>query len=159
MTSLHDFTATTITGDENSLADYEGKVVLVVNTASECGLTPQYEGLEKLWQEHQDAGLVVLGFPCHQFGEQEPGTEAQIAEFTREKFGVTFPMFAKVDVNGENAHPVWKWLKQTQNGRFGEDIGWNFTKFLVGRDGQVLQRFGPQQTPAEIADEVTEALG
>lgn len=158
MTSFFDFTATTISGDDKPMSDYEGKAVLVVNTASECGLTPQYEGLEKLWQEHQDAGLVVLGFPCNQFGEQEPGTEAQIEEFTRSKFDVTFPMFAKVDVNGADAHPLWEWLKETQDGKFGGDIAWNFTKFLVGRDGQVTARFEPKQTPEDIADEVAAAV-
>ena len=160
MTSLSDFTARTLTGEEQSLADYAGRVVLVVNTASRCGLTPQYTGLEALYQEHRDDGFVVLGFPCNQFGGQEPGTEGEIKTFCETRFGVTFPMFAKVDVNGDAAHPLWKWLKDEKGGLLGFDaIKWNFTKFLVGRDGKVIKRYAPTDKPESIAADIEAALG
>ena len=158
MTTLHDFTATTIDGREQPLSEYAGKVVLVVNTASECGFTPQYEDLEQLWRGFKEDGLVVLGFPCNQFGNQEPGTEEQIADFCSRNYGVTFPMFAKVDVNGPDAHPLWAWLRQEKHGLRGDDIKWNFTKFLVGRDGRPIRRFAPTTAPAQLAGSIESAL-
>ena len=158
MPTLSDFTATTITGDEQPLETYSGKVALVVNTASKCGFTPQFEGLEKLHQEYADQGLVVLGFPCNQFGRQESGTEAEIEEFCKVNYGVTFPMFAKVDVNGADAHPLYTWLKGEKGGLLGDRIKWNFTKFLVGRDGGVIERYAPNTEPADLADDVRAAL-
>lgn len=158
MTTLSDFSATTLTGEDTSLSTYAGQVVLVVNTASKCGLAPQYEGLEKLHQEFADQGLAVLGFPCNQFAGQEPGSADQIQEFCQANYGVTFPMFAKVDVNGKNAHPLFTWLKDGTRGMVGEAITWNFTKFLVGRDGQVIERYSPTTEPAKIADDIRTAL-
>jgi glutathione peroxidase len=158
MTSLSDFTARTLTGEEQSLADYAGRVVLVVNTASRCGLTPQYAGLEALYQEHRDDGFVVLGFPCNQFGAQEPGTEDEIGEFCQLNYGVSFPMFAKVDVNGDDEHPLFAWLKSERKGLLGGRIKWNFTKFLVGRDGRVIERYSPQAEPESLADDIRAAL-
>jgi glutathione peroxidase len=132
--SPYDFTMTAIDGSDRSLKDYAGKVLLIVNTASACGMTPQYEGLEALYKAHPD--LVVLGFPCNQFGAQEPGTEKEIALFCETQFAVTFPLFAKIEVNGDGAHPLYTWLKsETPGTEQGAEIGWNFTKFLVGRDG------------------------
>ena len=158
MPTLSDFTATTLTGEEQPLSVYDGKVALVVNTASECGFTPQFEGLEKLYGEYEEKGLVVLGFPCNQFGGQEPGDEAQIGEFCQRNYGVTFPMFAKVDVNGDDAHPVFDWLKSEKSGLLGGKIKWNFTKFLVGRDGQVIKRYGSTTKPEDITKDLEEAL-
>jgi glutathione peroxidase len=159
MATLHDFTATTLSGEEQALSEYAGKVVLVVNTASKCGFTPQYAGLETLYQDLRDEGLVVLGFPCNQFAGQEPGTEEEIGEFCRLDYGVTFPMFAKVDVNGANAHPLFDWLKSQRKGLLGGRIPWNFTKFLVGRDGEVISRYSPNTEPATLTDDVRAALG
>jgi glutathione peroxidase len=158
MTTLHDFTARTLAGEDRPLSEYEGKVVLVVNTASRCGLTPQYAGLEALYEELADDGLVVLGFPCNQFGAQEPGTEDEIGEFCQLNYGVSFPMFAKVDVNGDDEHPLFAWLKSQRKGLLGGRIKWNFTKFLVGRDGRVIARYSPQTEPSAIADDVRAAL-
>lgn len=158
MTTLHDFAATTLTGTEQSLDTYAGQVVLVVNTASQCGLTPQYAGLEELWQTYRDQGFTVLGFPCNQFGGQEPGTEDEIATFCETSFGVTFPMFAKVDVNGDGAHPLFAWLREEKGGLLGDRIKWNFTKFLVGRDGKVIKRYAPQTSPADLAGDIETAL-
>lgn len=158
MTSLSDFSATALSGEERALSDFAGQVVLVVNTASKCGLTPQYTGLEKLHQEFQDDGLAVLGFPCNQFANQEPGSAEDIQEFCEANYGVTFPMFAKVDVNGKNEHPLFTWLKKGTRGVVGKAITWNFTKFLVGRDGQVIKRYGPNVEPADIADDIRAAL-
>jgi glutathione peroxidase len=157
-TALGDFTATTISGTEQSLADYAGKVVLVVNTASQCGFTPQYAGLEQIWQQYADRGFVVLGFPCNQFGKQEPGDEQAIAGFCERNYGVSFPMFAKVDVNGPGAHPLFEWLRSQTGGLLGSRIKWIFTKFLVGRDGQVLKRYAPATTPASLAEDIGRAL-
>ncbi|KRE42712.1 glutathione peroxidase [Knoellia sp. Soil729] len=157
-TTLSDFSATTLAGEPQDLSAYAGKVVLVVNTASECGFTPQFEGLEKLWQEHQDKGLVVLGFPCNQFGGQEPGEAAEIGEFCQRNYGVSFPMFDKVDVNGDDAHPLFQWLRQEKGGMLGSKIKWNFTKFLVGRDGKVLDRYAPTTTPESLTDDIEKAL-
>jgi glutathione peroxidase len=159
MTNLYGFTAATITSQEQSLADYEGKVVLVVNTASKCGFTPQYKGLETLYQKYKDQGLVILGFPCNQFGKQEPGDSGEISEFCELNFGVTFPLYEKVDVNGDGAHPLFTWLKAEAPGVFGtEGIKWNFTKFLVGRNGKVLKRFAPKDKPESLVQDIEAAL-
>jgi glutathione peroxidase len=153
--TLADFTATDITGRERALSEFLGKTVLVVNVASQCGYTKQYAGLEALYRAKKDDGLVVLGFPCNQFGAQEPGSDAEIAEFCSTRFDVTFPMFAKVDVNGAGAHPLFQWLKSEQKGIFGtESIKWNFTKFLIGPDGHVIKRYGSADTPEDIAKDV-----
>lgn len=154
MTTLHDFHATALDGTDVDLADYAGSLVLVVNTASKCGLTPQYTGLQELWDRYRDRGLVVLGFPCDQFGHQEPGDEAAIGEFCSANYGVTFPMFAKVEVNGAGAHPLWRWLRGEKGGVLGDAIKWNFSKFLVGPDGAVIDRYAPTTTPAALAKDI-----
>ena len=154
MTSAHDFSATSIDGIERQLVDYKGKVILVVNTASQCGFTPQYKGLEELYRAYVDRGLVVLGFPCDQFGHQEPGDEEEIATFCERNFGVTFPLFAKVDVNGRDAHPLYQWLRSEKSGMVGNKIRWNFTKFLIDTDGNVVNRYGSTTTPEQIADDI-----
>jgi glutathione peroxidase len=159
MTDVYEFSATTITGEERKLADYRDKVLLIVNVASKCGFTPQYTGLEKLYRDHKAAGLVVLGFPCDQFGHQEPGSEADIAEFCSLTYDVSFPMFAKIEVNGSGAHPLYQWLKSEQGGLLGSAIKWNFTKFLVGREGTVIDRFAPKDTPEKLEPKVVAALG
>jgi glutathione peroxidase len=156
--TLGNFSAIDIDGDQVELASYAGQVVLVVNTASQCGFTPQYAGLQALYEAHRAEGLAVLGFPCDQFGNQEPGSEGEIAEFCESSFGVTFPMFAKVEVNGDGAHPLFAWLRSEKEGPRGADIDWNFTKFLIGRDGQVLARFGPKREPADLEADVEKAL-
>ena len=158
MTTLSDFTATTLSGQERNLSDYDGQVVLVVNTASACGFTPQYAGLEALYEELKGDGFTVLGFPCNQFGSQESGTDDEISEFCQVNYGVTFPMFAKVDVNGKDAHPLFTWLKGEKKGMFGGKVKWNFTKFLVGRDGEVIARYSPTTEPKDIADDIRAAL-
>jgi glutathione peroxidase len=158
MPTLSDFTATTLEGTDQPLSAYAGKVALVVNTASECGFTPQLEGLQLLFDKYADQGLVVLGFPCNQFGGQEPGDEAQIGAFCQRNYGVRFPMFAKVDVNGADAHPLFDWLKSEKGGLLGSKIKWNFTKFLVGRDGQVIQRYGSTTSPEDLAGDIEAAL-
>ncbi|MGC1549064.1 MAG: glutathione peroxidase [Rhodanobacter sp.] len=151
MASVYDFSARDIDGNERSLADWRGKTLLIVNVASKCGFTPQYTGLEKLWQEHRDQGVVVLGFPCDQFGHQEPGDEAEIKNFCSTSYDVSFPLFAKVEVNGEHAHPLYRWLKSEGKGILGsESIKWNFTKFLVDTDGQVVKRYASTDTPDKI---------
>ena len=158
MTTLSDFTADRLLGGPEPLSAYAGKVVLIVNVASACGLTPQYAGLEKLWRDHADRGFVVLGFPCNQFAGQESGSAAEIAQFCATTYDVTFPMFEKIEVNGPNAHPLYRWLKSEAPGILGlKDIKWNFTKFLVGRDGTSVRRFGPETDPAAIAPDI-EAL-
>jgi glutathione peroxidase len=159
MTDVYEFSATTITGEERKLADYRDKVLLIVNVASKCGFTPQYTGLEKLYRDHKAAGLVLLGFPCDQFGHQEPGSEAEIAEFCSLTYDVSFPMFAKIEVNGSGAHPLYQWLKSEQGGLLGSAIKWNFTKFLVGREGTVIDRFSPKDTPEKLEPKVVAALG
>lgn len=157
--TLSDFTANRLDGRPQSLAAYAGQVVLVVNVASKCGLTPQYEGLEALYRQFRDQGLVILGFPCNQFAEQEPGTSAEIAEFCALNYGVSFPLFERIDVNGEDTHPLYQWLKSSEPGVFGtEDIKWNFTKFLIGRDGTVLERFAPTTEPAQIGPAIAAQL-
>lgn len=146
-------------GSLQSMKDFSGKVVLIVNVASKCGFTPQYDGLEKLYKEYADQGLVVLGFPCNQFGEQEPGTDAEIQNYCRLNHGVTFPVMAKVDVNGDKADPLYVWLKHQAPGLMGtEGVKWNFTKFLVGRDGKVIDRFSSQKKPASLAKAIEKAL-
>ncbi|HSN16718.1 MAG TPA: glutathione peroxidase [Gammaproteobacteria bacterium] len=146
MTSFHDFTVRTIDGETKSLKDYSGQPVLVVNVASECGLTPQYAGLEKLYKEYKDRGLVVLGFPCNQFGAQEPGNEAQIRQFCEVNYGVDFPLTSKIEVNGPGADPLYKWLRRESG---GADIQWNFEKFLIGKDGKIIQRYSPKTVPED----------
>lgn len=159
MTTAYDFSAKDIDGQERSLAEFKGKALLVVNTASKCGFTPQYTGLETLWQEYRDKGLVVLGFPCDQFGHQEPGDEATIKNFCSLTYDVNFPLFAKVEVNGPKAHPLWVWLKGEKGGFLGIDaIKWNFTKFLVGRDGKVLKRYASTDKPEALRGEIEKAL-
>lgn len=149
---------TTLSGEQKTLADYSGKAVLVVNTASKCGFTPQYKGLEALWQQYKDQGLVILGFPCNQFGQQEPGDEAEISEFCEVNFGVTFPLFKKVEVNGNNAHPLFVELKKRAPGVLGsEAIKWNFTKFLIGPDGKV-ERYAPATKPSALKADIEKLL-
>ena len=157
MTTLSDFQAEALTGEPVDLADYAGKVVLVVNTASQCGLTPQFEGLEQLYREFQDGGLVVLGFPSDSFAQEHDSAD-EIAEVCQQNYGVTFPMMAKVAVNGSDAHPVFQWLKDEKKGMLGGAIKWNFTKFLIGRDGQVVERFAPTTTPDQLRDDIEQAL-
>ncbi|MEA1619454.1 glutathione peroxidase [Erythrobacter sp. T5W1-R] len=159
MTTIADFTVTTNRGEELKLADKLGKVLLVVNTASKCGFTPQYDGLEKLYQQFKDQDFEVLGFPCNQFGAQEPGSADEIAEFCKVNFGVTFPLMAKVEVNGTGASPLFDWMKKEAKGLMGTTaIKWNFTKFLIDRQGQVVKRYGPQDTPASIATDIAKLL-
>jgi glutathione peroxidase len=155
MTTVHDFSARTIEGGEQKLSSYKGKALLLVNTASQCGLTPQYAGLEALQKRYMAQGFAVLGFPCNQFGAQEPGSEKEIAQFCETSFGVTFPMFAKIDVNGETAHPLFKHLKSSTADK--EPIKWNFAKFLVDQEGRVVKRYAPTAEPASIAPDI-EAL-
>ena len=158
MTNLSDFTANRLTGEEEQLSAYSGKVALVVNTASKCGFTPQFEGLEKLYENYSDDGLVVLGFPCNQFGEQDPGDSEEIGSFCQKNYGVTFPMFEKVDVNGDTAHPLYQWLRSEKSGLLGEKIKWNFTKFLIGKDGKVIKRYGSTTKPEKISGDIEKAL-
>ena len=151
MSSIHDFHATSIDGQPADFASQRGKVLLVVNTASRCGFTPQLAGLEQLWRDYRDRGLVVVGFPCNQFGGQDPGANDEIARFCATNYGVSFPLMAKVDVNGANADPAWQWMKGEKPGILGtEAIKWNFTKFLIGKDGQVKKRFAPNDTPESM---------
>jgi glutathione peroxidase len=158
MTTAHDFNATSLEGKPVALRDYAGKVMLIVNTASKCGFTPQYEGLEALYQKYRDRGLVVLGFPCNQFGDQEPGSASDIGSFCQRNYGVSFPMFEKIDVNGDAAHPLYRWLKKSARGILGsERIKWNFTKFLLDRQGRVVDRFGSIRKPADLERQI-EAL-
>ena len=158
--SIYDIPVKTIDGAETSLGERRGQVLLVVNVASKCGFTPQYAGLEQLQRTYRDRGFSVLGFPCNQFGSQEPGNEAEIQSFCRLSYDVSFPLFAKIEVNGKNAHPLYRWLKGEKPGLLGtEAIKWNFTKFLVGRDGRVLGRFAPTDTPESLAAHIEAALG
>jgi glutathione peroxidase len=159
MSTVYDFSATDIDGQPRSLSEYKGKALLIVNVASKCGFTPQYTGLESLWKTYRDRGLVVLGFPCDQFGHQEPGDEAEIKNFCSLNYDVDFPLFSKIDVNGAKAHPLYQWLKDEKGGFLGIDaIKWNFTKFLVGRDGKVLKRYAPTDTPESLAKDIEAAL-
>ena len=156
---LHDLSATRLDGTTGTLAPWRGEVLLVVNVASRCGYTPQYAGLEALYRAHKDAGFAVLGFPCDQFGHQEPGDDAEIAAFCSTAYDVTFPMFAKVEVNGDGAHPLWRLLKAAKPGVLGtEAIKWNFTKFLVARDGTVVKRYAPGDAPESLAGAIAEQL-
>src|SRR6478736_5639355 len=156
---LYDFSIKTSDGKDTTLSPYAGKVLLIVNVASKCGFTPQYEGLEKLNTTFKDRGLMVLGFPCNQFGAQEPGTDSEIQSFCSMNYGVTFPVFSKVDVNGDNAHPLYQYLKKEEPGLFGtEGIKWNFTKFLISRDGKVIKRYAPTTKPEEISKDIEAAL-
>jgi glutathione peroxidase len=159
MTTAYDFTAKDITGADVPLSAFEGKALLIVNTASKCGFTPQYDGLEALHRDLGDKGLVVIGFPCNQFGAQEPGDAAEIANFCKLTYDVSFPMMAKVEVNGDGAHPLYKWLKGQAKGLLGsESIKWNFTKFLVDRKGEVVRRFAPNDTPASLRKDIEAVL-
>ncbi len=157
--TLHDFRALTLGGEQQPLSAYAGKVVLVVNTASKCGLTPQFEGLEALYKELHGDGLEILGFPCNQFAGQEPGDAEQIGDFCQRNYGVSFPMFDKIDVNGSGAHPLYKWLKKESGGLLrGGPIKWNFTKFLVARDGSVVRRYAPTTEPSALAADIRAEL-
>ncbi|MFN4117094.1 MAG: glutathione peroxidase [Inhella sp.] len=159
MPSIYDFEAQTIDGKSVKLEQFKGRVLLIVNTASRCGFTPQFEGLEQLWKDYEAQGLTVLGFPSNQFGAQDPGSNGEIAEFCQLNYGVSFPMMAKVDVNGGDAHPLWQWLKGQKRGLLGtEMIKWNFTKFLVGRDGEVIARYAPTDEPAKLRGDIEKAL-
>ena len=157
-TTLAGFEASLLDGSEKDLSDYLGQVVLVVNTASKCGFTPQYKGLQALYEEFRDRGFVVLGFPCDQFAHQEPGTDEEIGAFCERNFGVEFPLFSKIEVNGSGAHPLYDWLKSEKSGVLGGRINWNFTKFLVGREGRVIDRFGPARKPEDLRAAVADAL-
>lgn len=157
--SIYSIQAKDIQGKETSLQDYKGKVLLIVNVASRCGFTPQYAGLEKLYQNWKDKGLVILGFPCNQFGKQEPGTEGEIKEFCDSQYQVSFPLFAKVEVNGPHSHPLYQLLKTQAKGMMGsESIKWNFTKFLVDQNGQVIKRFAPIEKPESIEKSIRDLL-
>lgn len=159
MTTVADFTVTTNRGEELDLVEKKGKVLLVVNTASKCGFTPQYEGLEAIYQKYKDRGFEVLGFPCNQFGNQEPGDADEIAEFCKVNFGVTFPLMEKVDVNGDSASPLFDWMKGEAKGLFGStSIKWNFTKFLIDRNGNVVRRYAPNDRPERIASDIEKLL-
>ena len=159
MKTFYDFNATSITGQKISMQHYKGKVVLVVNVASKCGFTPQYEGLEKLYKEYQDNNFTILGFPSNQFGEQEPGTSKEIKSFCMVNFGVTFPLFEKINVNGEKTHPLYQFLKSEATGiLWSESIKWNFTKFLVDQEGKVITRYGSSTKPKDIAVDIDRLL-
>jgi glutathione peroxidase len=159
MASVYDFEAVSIDGKPASLATQKGKVLLIVNTASACGFTPQFAGLEKLWETYSSKGLVVVGFPSNEFGGQDPGTDGEIASFCQLNYGVSFPMMSKVKVNGAEAHPLWKWLTAEAPGILGtKGIKWNFTKFLVGKDGQVIKRYAPNDAPESITKDIEAAL-
>ena len=157
--TVHDFQAKSINGKDIPLSDFKGQVLLIVNTASKCGFTPQFGGLEDLHKTYAGKGLAVLGFPCNQFGSQDPGTDGEIAEFCQANYGVSFPMMGKVDVNGPAAHPLYKWLSAQAPGLLGsKSIKWNFTKFLIGKDGQVIKRYAPMDKPAHLTKDVEAAL-
>ncbi len=158
MTAIYDFAAKTIDGREESMAAFRGRALLIVNTASKCGFTPQYAGLQELHEKFSPRGFTVLGFPCDQFGHQEPGDEAEIRNFCSTRYEVSFPMFAKIEVNGAHTHPLWAWLKQEKTGLMGGAIKWNFTKFLVAPDGKVTERFPPTTRPAAIEPKVERLL-
>lgn len=159
MSGIHDFTAKSLAGEDVPLRKFEGQVLLIVNTASACGFTPQFEGLEALWKEYAPRGLVVMGFPSNEFGGQDPGTDGEIASFCQLNYGVSFPMMSKVKVNGDQAHPLWKWLTKEAPGILGsKSVKWNFTKFLISRDGRVLKRYAPTDKPASIKHDIEAAL-
>lgn len=156
--NFYQFTARSLQGEEIEMKSYKGKTILVVNTASKCGFTPQYAGLEELYEKYKDRGLVILGFPCNQFGNQEPGDEKSIAEGCVLNYGVSFPMFSKIDVNGKNAHPIFKYLKNELGGTLGKKIKWNFTKFLIDKNGKPVKRFAPITKPEKLDPEVKKVL-
>jgi glutathione peroxidase len=156
--NFYQFTARSLQGKDISMETYKGKLVLVVNTASKCGLTPQYEGLEMLYEKYRDQGLIILGFPCNQFGNQEPGTEKEISEDCLLNYGVSFPMFSKIEVNGENTHPIYKYLKNILPGVFGKNIKWNFAKFLIDRNGKPVKRFSPTTIPEKLVKDIEKYL-
>jgi len=155
---LYDFSAKLNNGTDRSLSDYKGKVLLIVNTASECGFTPQYKGLQELYAKYHDRGLEVLGFPCDQFGHQEPGSDAEIQSFCELNYGVTFPIFSKIEVNGTSAHPLYKFLKDEKGGLLGDALKWNFTKFLINKQGDVVERFAPVTKPEKITADIEREL-
>ncbi len=159
MSTIYAYEADQISGNKKSLADYKGQVVLIVNTASKCGFTPQFAGLEKLYEKYKDQGFTIIGFPCNQFGKQDPGDNSEIQEFCQLNYGVSFPMFAKVDVNGKGTHPLFEHLKSVAPGALGtKNIKWNFTKFLVNRDGEVVERFAPATAPEKLESAVQALL-
>ncbi len=160
MTSVYDFDALSIDGHPVALSSHKGKVLLIVNTASQCGFTPQFAGLEKLWQAYRDRGLVIVGFPSNEFGGQDPGSNEEIGAFCQRNYGVSFPMMSKIEVNGAQAHPLYRWLTSEAPGLLGlKAIKWNFTKFLVGRDGNVIKRYAPQDAPEKLSKDIEAALG
>ena len=158
MKSFYDFEAKRLNGESISMKEYEGKTVVVVNTASKCGLTPQYEGLESMYKKYKDQGLVILGFPCNQFAGQESGTSDESQEFCQVNYGVSFPMFEKIEVNGENAHPLYKYLKSNLGGILGSKIKWNFTKFVIDKDGKPVKRFAPTTKPEKMEETIKKLL-
>lgn len=158
MTNIYDFSAEKLEGGTQDFSEYEGKVILIVNTASKCGYTPQFEGLENLFKEYQDQGLMVVGFPCNQFMSQDPGSNEEIGAFCQRNYGVSFPMMAKIDVNGDNTHPLYAYLKKEAKGILGQSIKWNFTKFLVGKDGNVIGRYATATKPEKMAKDIEKAL-
>ena len=155
---FYDFEAVAISGETIKMEEYKGKVVVIVNTASKCGFTPQLEGLENLYEKYKDQGLVILGFPCNQFGNQDPGSNAEISEFCLINYGVSFQMFEKIEVNGDNTHPLYKFLKKEAKGTMGNEIKWNFTKFLIDREGNVVSRFASMTTPENMEKNIKELL-
>ena len=159
MATIYDFKALDNKGKELDFDLFEGKVLMIVNTASKCGFTPQYDGLEALNKKYKDQGLVIIGFPCDQFAHQEPGTDEEIAEFCRLNHGVTFQLMSKIEVNGKNAHPIYEYLKGAAKGTFGNAIKWNFTKFLISRDGQTVKRYAPTVKPEDMEKDIVELLG
>lgn len=158
MSTIYDFTAERMDGDTQAFSDYKGDVLLIVNTASKCGFTPQFEGLEALHKQYESQGLVVIGFPCNQFGSQDPGSNDEIGAFCQKNYGVSFPMMAKIDVNGAKAHPIFTWLKEQKGGLLTDGIKWNFTKFLISSDGQVMARYAPTTKPEAIKADIEKAL-
>ena len=158
MATIYDFKAVASNGKEIDFKEFEGKVLLIINTASKCGFTPQFDGLEKLNEKYRDRGLVCIGFPCNQFANQDPGTDSEIEGFCRMNYGVTFQIMKKVDVNGKEAHPIFKYLRSQTKGLLGDRVKWNFTKFLVSRDGKIIKRFGPAIVPAKLESEIEKML-
>ena len=158
MTNIYQFEAELLEGENKSFSDYQGKVLLIVNTASKCGFTPQFAGLEKLYEKYKDQGLEVLGFPCNQFGGQDPGTNEQIGSYCQRNYGVSFPMFAKVNVKGPEAHVIFRYLTNNSKGILGSGIKWNFTKFLINKKGEVINRYGPTTKPEDIEQDIEKAL-
>ncbi|SJM37497.1 hypothetical protein A1019T_01469 [Psychrobacter pasteurii] len=159
MTNIYEFNAKDLNGNVVDFAQFKDKVLLIVNTASKCGFTPQFEGLEKLYQSYKDQGLVVIGFPCNQFGSQDPGSNEEIGEFCQKNYGVSFLMMQKIEVNGDNEHPLYTWLKKQEGGFLTDGIKWNFTKFLVNRQGEVVDRYAPTTKPGAIESEIVKLLG